>query len=495
MSWSRGRKISPIHPRRPGQPSDHRTILAVKVGNGSNHETQPLSDEVRNLAGDLRQVDPLMLLVYHRHGIEAVPLERDQSIVVGREEPSDCVVDDATLSRQHARFTRRGAVVEVEDLGSRNGTLVGGRSITQASLAIGSECLLGGVVVALHARAVAKPEGSKSGARRRPPPPATTEPFVESGAMREILTQLERAANSKIPVLLQGETGTGKEVIARAMHDRSERRTGRLISLNCAAIPVHLVETTLFGNERGAFTGADTARSGAFEDAHEGTLLLDEIGELPLVAQAALLRVIETNRVARVGSTREIHVDVRIVAATNRDLEVMVANGTFRADLLYRLNAISLVVPALRERREEIRPLARYFFRRANEVHGLHLRRLDESVLRLLDVYAWPGNVRELRNAIERAVVIAEADEVRVQDLPERIQSASTPPPPEEDATNSLSAKEIKARMQGYESKLIEDALRAAGGNQTEAARRLDMPLRTFVRKVKLLGLRERGDE
>lgn len=269
-----------------------------------------------------------------------------------------------------------------------------------------------------------------------------------------------------------------------------------MVCLNCAAIPTHLVETTLFGNERGAFTGADTPRRGAFEDAHDGTLLLDEIGELSPGAQAALLRVIETNKVMRVGSTREIPVNVRIVAATHRDLEAMVQSGQFRADLLYRLNGISLVIPPLRARREEVRPLARHFFRRANETHGRQLRRIDERALKLLDVYPWPGNVRELRNAVERAVVIARGEEVTVEDLPDRVQAAYTSTQLEDDpSSTALSAKDIKARMQGYEGKMIEDALRGAGGSQTEAARRLEMPLRTFVRKLKALGLKPRPDE
>ena len=333
------------------------------MGTRSNLETQPINDEVRDLvAGARAQDEHLVLLVYHRHGVEAVPLDRDKAIVVGREAPSDCVVDDATLSRQHAKFSRRGGVVEVEDLGSRNGTFIANRSISKGEVRVGMECTLGAVVVALHAR----------GASTFPPPPerrsdrrrtsSSSETFVESGAMREILVQLERVANSAIPVLLQGETGTGKEVLARALHDRGNRRRGRMVSLNCAAIPAPLVETTLFGNERGAFTHAE-ARLGAFEDANKGTLLLDEIGELSAGAQAALLRVIETNRVMRVGSTREIPVDVRIVAATHRDLEAMVRVGQFRADLLYRLNGINLTIPPLRARREEIRPLARHVLR------------------------------------------------------------------------------------------------------------------------------------
>lgn len=460
-------------------------------------ETQPINEEVRNLVAEARSAsqESLVLLVYHREGVDALPLEPNGSVIIGREAPSDCVIDDATLSRQHARFTRGGgATVEVEDLGSRNGTVVGGKTISKAELRVGSECLLGGIVVALHARGGVN-DKEKRIERPRKSSAASAEAFVESGAMKDILAQLERVANSNIPVLLQGETGTGKEVLARALHDRGRRRRARLVCLNCAAIPTHLVETTLFGNERGAFTGADSSRRGAFEDAHDGTLLLDEIGELSLSAQAALLRVIETNKVMRVGSTREIPVDVRIVAATHRDLESMVQQQQFRADLLYRLNGISLIVPPLRARREEIRPLARHFFRRANQAHGRELRRVDERALRLLEAYPWPGNVRELRNAIERAVVIANSDEVTAEDLPERIQAIRNTSITYDPSPSSLSAKDIKARMVGLEGRMMEEALKAARGNQTEAAKRLEMPLRTFVRKLKALGLKPRGDE
>ncbi len=320
-------------------------------------------------------------------------------------------------------------------------------------------------------------------------------PVAVSAAMKAVLEQVDRVAPSSLPVLVHGETGTGKELVARALHERSPRRRGRMVCLNCAAIPAQLVESTLFGHERGAFTGADAQRRGAFEDAHGGTLLLDEVGELPPAAQAALLRVLETHRVMRVGSTREIEVEVRIIAATHRDLEEMAREGKFRADLVYRLNGITLAIPPLRERREEIRPLALRFLQRANETNGRAVRRIDERAIELLEGYDWPGNVRELRNAIERAIVIARSDSITVDDLPERVRGGRPVTPLEESDAAALHAKEIKARVVDYEGKMIYDALRAAHGNQTEAAKRLGMPLRTLVRKVKALGLKVRVDK
>ena len=233
-------------------------------------------------------------------------------------------------------------------------------------------------------------------------------PLVRSPAMRKIYETAQQLADSVIPVLVCGETGTGKELVAEAIHFRGGRRQAPLRCVNCAAIPDSLVESTLFGYERGAFTGAKEQTKGVFEQANGGTVFLDEIGELPILAQAALLRVLETKRFSRVGSSREIAVDVRIVAATNRDLEAANRRGEFRADLLYRLNAIQLSLPALRERPEEIVPLAKYFVEQANADNKCSVRTIDPAAERLLSYYAWPGNVRELRNAIHRAVAISD---------------------------------------------------------------------------------------
>jgi DNA-binding NtrC family response regulator len=325
---------------------------------------------------------------------------------------------------------------------------------------------------------------------------------AKSPALLATLDMAGRVAKSALPVLLQGETGSGKEVVARFLHERG-RADRPLVTLNCAAIPDSLVESVLFGHEKGAFTGATRDQKGVFEAADGGTLLLDEIGELPLEAQAALLRVLETKRLMRVGSTREISVDVRIVAATHRDLEAAVTAGRFREDLLFRLNGVSIRVPPLRERPEDLEPLITRFVAMANAANGRDVRGVDPEALALLAAYPWPGNVRELHNAMERAVVIAGTDLVTLDDLPERIRrtAPATAPAlpaaaPDADAPISLEEAvaslegDFRTRMERLEVVLLTEALREASWNQTETARRLQMPLRTLVHKLKMLGIR-----
>ncbi|AUX23525.1 sigma-54 dependent transcriptional regulator [Sorangium cellulosum] len=353
---------------------------------------------------------------------------------------------------------------------------------------------------------------------------------TQSPLMRSVVEVALRAARSAIPVLLRGETGTGKEVLARFIHDRSPRRAGPLICVNCGAIPALLIESTLFGHERGAFTGASQQHKGVFEAAAGGTVLLDEVGELPAAAQAALLRVLETKRVTRVGATREIEVDVRVIAATHRDLDAMCDEGTFRLDLLYRLNAMTLDIPPLRARRDDIAPLAAGFLEQANRAHQGKVRSIAPEALALLKGYAWPGNVRELRNAIERAVVIAEGEAILARDLPERIRhtvSVSSPPRASPRAAELSRSSEpdgapsapavtrrasepargaadpappatpaaggLKIRLEQIEADLLIEALRASDWNQTEAARRLELPLRTLQHKIKVYGIKKLG--
>lgn len=326
---------------------------------------------------------------------------------------------------------------------------------------------------------------------------------VVSPKMRAVWDMIDRVAPSILPVLVQGETGTGKEVVARALHARSTRSSGPLRSVNCAAIPANLVESVLFGHEKGAFTGADRTTKGLFEQAQGGTLMLDEVGELPAAAQAALLRVLETKQIARVGGDRELGVDVRVVAATHRDLEQMCAEKVFRTDLYYRLHGVTIVLPALRERPEEIRPLADVFLRSACRDNGRSVRAIDEQAMSALQRWQWPGNVRELKNVVERAVVIARTDVVTLEDLPERLRAAapagpllSAPPAaPAIAADPALDYKErLRMEMQRYETNMIVEALNRAGGNVTAAAQALKIPVRTLTHKMQALGIKKRGD-
>lgn len=327
---------------------------------------------------------------------------------------------------------------------------------------------------------------------------------VKSQAMRVVIETALRVARSAIPVLLYGETGTGKEVVARLIHGASPRRGAPLHCVNCGAIPQNLAESTLFGYERGAFTGAMHPQKGVFEAAHGGTVLLDEIGELPAAVQAALLRVTETKRITRVGSTKEIDVDVRLIAATHRDLEAMAEAGSFRRDLLYRLNAMTLALPPLRARPEDIAPLAARFLERASRGCGRTLTGIRPEAMALLERYSWPGNVRELRNAIERAAAIASGDILEARDLPDcvraqrgrgRLSAASGGAAVTERTLSLMQAARgtFKERMEKLEVEVLIGALREAGWNQTEAARRLGMPLRTLQYKIKQHGIKRGG--
>jgi DNA-binding NtrC family response regulator len=332
-------------------------------------------------------------------------------------------------------------------------------------------------------------------------------PVAASPAMRALFETAARLGRLVIPILLYGETGTGKEVLAKLVHDAGPRRANPVVCVNCGAIPADLRESILFGHIKGAFTGAASDRAGVFESAHGGTVLLDEIGELSPAAQTALLRVLETKRVTRVGSNKEVEADVRIIAATHRDLSAMCEAGTFRQDLFYRLDAMTLTVPPLRERREDIGPLAARFLRRANQLNGCEVEGLDAEALLLLEAYAWPGNVRELRNAVERAVVIARGCVVTVEDLPDRVRSAgrdvvsSEPDAPDRESPVPVAPRREEgspqeaygAQMVRLEAAMLVEALRDAGWNQTQAARRLKMPLRTLQHKIKVLGLKKLG--
>ncbi len=305
--------------------------------------------------------------------------------------------------------------------------------------------------------------------------------LAKSAPMKEVFRTIAKVADFKTTVLVNGESGVGKELVARAIHDRSPRKHKPFVAINCGAIPENLLESELFGHKKGAFTDASSDRRGLFEEASGGTLFLDEIGELPLLLQVKLLRVLQEETIRRLGDSKDIKVDVRVIAATHRDLAADAKAGRFREDLFYRIHVLSLPIPPLRDRREDIPVLVDHFLARNNERLGTKLRGLSSEAQRLLLEYGWPGNVRELENTIERAMVLAEGDCIELHDLPERLRQALDPVQVQL-ASGELS---IKKTVAAVEQILIRRALVKTRGNRTRAAELLEISHRALLYKLK----------
>lgn len=305
----------------------------------------------------------------------------------------------------------------------------------------------------------------------------TGEIIGESPAIRQVLELARQVAPTSATVLIQGESGTGKELVARALHEGSPRRGRRFIQVNCAALPETLLESELFGYERGAFTGAAARKEGRFELADGGTLLLDEVGDLSAATQAKLLRVLQEGEFERVGGTKTLKVDVRIVAATNQDLTALVKERRFREDLYYRLNVITIEIPPLRERKEDIPLLAHHFLRRYATKNRREISGFSEPALEQLRAYPWPGNVRELEHAVERAVILARGNLIDLTDLPATVSQA-------EPASRVVQIP-IGMPLDEVEQRLIEETLRLTKGNKELAAKLLGIASRTIYRKLK----------
>ncbi len=310
------------------------------------------------------------------------------------------------------------------------------------------------------------------------------EPVMVSGAMRRVDRLLRAVAEKDIVVTLVGESGAGKEVIARRLHELSPRRAAPFVPINCAAIPETLFESELFGHEKGAFTGADQLVRGKIEAAHGGTLFLDELGELPLHMQAKLLRFLEHRRFMRVGGSQKIHVDVRLVCATLRDLEAEVQAGRFRTDLYYRVQGLTVEIPALRERRADIGPLAAQLVAQAAALHRVEPPRLTRGAVAMLAAYDWPGNVRQLRNAVELLCVLRAGKKVRPADLPPPIR-AHAESRPRSPAPDTIEVRLDRPLDESIDA-IIQAAVQREGGNRSRAALRLGIGLRTVQRRLRL---------
>lgn len=303
-----------------------------------------------------------------------------------------------------------------------------------------------------------------------------------SKVIQEVLRLVDQVSDTNTTVLVHGETGTGKELVARAIHENSRRRKGPLVQVNCAAMPDTLLESELFGHEKGAFTGAITRRRGRFEEAQGGTIFLDEVGELSPIAQAKLLRVIQEREFQPLGSSRMVKVDVRIITATNKDLEKEVASGAFRSDLFYRLNVFPIFLPSLRERGPDILLLADYFVIRYAQEFNKNVKRISTSAIDMLMSYHWPGNVRELENCIERAVLLASGEAIESWHLPPTLQMKPAD-------SHSASRGKLEALVSAFERDLITDALKDVRGNQSQAARLLGTTKRIIQYKVDKYGI------
>jgi DNA-binding NtrC family response regulator len=310
----------------------------------------------------------------------------------------------------------------------------------------------------------------------------------ESAPMREIFAMLQQAAPAKATILITGESGTGKEIVARAIHQISPRRSGPFFGVNCAAMPESLIESELFGHEKGAFTGALERRAGCFELARGGTLLLDEIGDMPMNTQAKLLRILEESRVRRLGSAREIELDVRVLASTNKNLAGAIAKGAFREDLFFRLNVFEVHLPPLRERKEDIPLLVRELLSGLNRKHDCRVTEVSPETLAIFDRYDWPGNVRELRNLLERAVILAGGGAVTPAHLPRGFAGRPEPPPSDPGAPVVL---EPGMTVDEAERALIELTLRHTKNNRTRSAEILGISGKTLFNKLKAYGASE----
>jgi DNA-binding NtrC family response regulator len=306
----------------------------------------------------------------------------------------------------------------------------------------------------------------------------------ESPGLRSLRALVERAAPSDVPILILGENGTGKELVARAVHDLSPRSAQPFIKMNCAAVPADLVESELFGHEKGAFSGAISQRRGRFEQADGGTLFLDEIGDMPAAMQAKLLRVLQDGEITRVGGTGEIKVDVRLISATNQDLDGLLREGRFRQDLYYRISTVVARVPPLRERASDVPALAEHFVQAASRRNHWRPRRLAQGAVDLLSQQSWKGNVRELRNVVERALILSSSDPLEAADVRAALPSAPaarSEPVPADGALRDLA--------EAYEREVIRERLRRSGGHVTNAARSLGLERSHLYKKCKQLGI------
>jgi transcriptional regulator with PAS, ATPase and Fis domain len=409
-------------------------------------------------------------------------LPRAGEVVVGRE--ADIAIPSGAVSRRHARLSTGPRMVCIVDLGSRNGTRINGQMLEgERVLEYGDVLNFGDVMAVLE-----EDHGERSAEIDSVPPEGFVlelggrSMLVADPMMLHVYAQLERLAQADLTVLIVGETGTGKDLAASAVHHWSKRRSGPLLGVNCAALPEGLAESELFGYQRGAFSGALRDKPGLFEAAAGGTVFLDEIGDLSLAVQAKLLRVLESRQATRLGAVQPTAIDIRVVAATHRDLAAEVTAGRFRQDLYYRITAAIVNLPPLRMRRRELPLLARRFLDEACRGLGRPPLELSQAALERLRAHHWAGNVRELKNLMDFVAATVMEGPVAPDHLGPTLGAVVRPDLPPGGPFSSL-----RDARDDFERRNIEAALAAAGGNKTRAAKMLNMPLRTFMERVKRL--------
>ena len=466
------------------------------------------------------------MLVYVRQNCTVHPLPTTGVVRLGRSPSNEIRVEDQSVSRHHLAI-HVGTSVEVEDLGSANGTQLfrvdtdqaletpTRRGEEESRLRSGQRRVLepGDFVRAGAALVIVQPRrpNSARASKRLSHPPTEGPAVLLDPEMKRAYEIALRAAQSGISVLITGETGSGKEVFAETIHQRSNRRTKPFLRLNCAALSESLLESELFGHERGAFTGANAAKPGLLESTDQGTVFLDEIGEMPLSIQAKLLRVLEERSILRVGATKPRPIDVRFIWATNRDLRAEATAGRFRNDLYYRIAGVEFAIPPLRRRQIEIEPLARLFLRGFCERSGLVVPELSADGLAALHRYSWPGNVRELKNVMERAPFLCESGPITAEHVPrDALQDSGLFPADETEATEVFSpprpvvlgnlraaepamapARDLEAALPDIasdeERQRVSQALEQCAGNQTRAAKLLGVSRRTLINRLERL--------